>query len=143
MAIGETIATVLISGTVGSVVTKTIDWLRSRSGDKAGVADRISASAIKLVEAAQQNATHQIELARLEVQAARMDAAEARNEAAAARSEATQARREAMFAVATLRSRDLAILSPYATLESLRELVQAGPNGFGGASVHYGEDREH
>jgi len=136
MAIGETIATVLISGTVGSVLTKGIDWLRNRHRDEADVVDRLSASAIKLVEAAQQHASQQIELARLEVHAARMDATEARNEASAARSEATQARREAMYAVATLRQRDLAILSPYATLESLRELVQQGPNGFGGATVH-------
>jgi hypothetical protein len=136
MAIGETIATVLISGTVGSVLTRAIDWLRNRDKDDADVVERLSASAIKLVEAAQLNASQQIELARLEVHAARMEAAEARNEAAAARNEATQARREAMFAVATLRTRDLAILSPYATLESLREMVQQGPNGFGGASVH-------
>jgi hypothetical protein len=89
------------------------------------------------MEAVRKDAHQQIELARLEVHAARMEASEARNEAAAARNEATQARREAMFAVATLRQRDLAILSPYATLDGLREMVNAGPNGFGGASIHY------
>jgi|SRR5688572_30108196 len=136
MAIGEIITTVLISGTSAAILTKVIDWLRHRGKDEADVADQLSESAMKLVHAAYEHARQQIELARLEVHAARMDASEARNEAAAARNEATQARREAMFAVATLRQRDLAILSPYATLESLRDMVNSGPNGFGGASVN-------
>jgi len=136
MALAETIATVLISGTVGSIATKTIDWLRHREKDEADVADQLSESAVKLVNAAYEHARQQIELARLAVEAARLDASEARNEAAAARNEATQARREAMFAVNTLRQRDLAILSPYATLEALREMVNSGPNGYGTTSVN-------
>ena len=136
MALGETIATVLISGGLGAMGRQVVDWLRHRKKDDADVADQLSESAMKLVNAAYEHARQQIELSRLSVDAARMEAAEARNEASAARNEATQARREAMFAVATLRQRDLAILNPYATLESLRELVNSGPNGFGGASVH-------
>jgi len=136
MAINETIAIVLGSGVLGAVATKTIDWLRGRKGDNVDAATELADYAMKLVAAAYEDARQKMELARLDVQSARMEVAEARNEAAAARNEATQARREAMFAVATLRQRDLAILSPYATIESLRELVSQGPNGFGGASVH-------
>jgi Cdc6-like AAA superfamily ATPase len=136
MAINEMITTVLISGTAAAVLTRTIDWLRGRKGDNVDAAADLADSALKLVAAAREDARQAIELLRMDVNSARMEAAEARNEAAAARNEATQARREAMYAVATLRQRDLAILSPYATLESLRELVSQGPNGFGGASVH-------
>lgn len=118
------------------MLTKAIDWLRHRKGDNVDAAADLAESALKLVQAAREEARNYMELARIDVQSARMEAAEARNEAAAARNEATQARREAMYAVAALRQRDLAILSPYATLESLRELVAQGPNGFGGASVH-------
>lgn len=132
MAIGDIVTTVLISGTAAAVLTKVIDWLRGSKGDAAHVAADLADNALKLVAAAREDARQQIELARLDVHAARIEASEARNEAAAARNEATQARREAMFAVATMRTRDLAILSPYATLESLREMVNAGPNGFGG-----------
>ena len=136
MAIGDLITTVLVSGTAGAVITKAIDWLRHREGDNVDAAANLAESALTLVAAAREEARQYMDLARLEVQVARMDAAEARNEAAAARNEATQARREAMYAVATLRQRDLAILSPYATLDSLRELVSQGPNGFGGTTVH-------
>lgn len=136
MAIGETIATVLISGTAATLGTKLIDWLRHRGGDKADTAGELTENAMKMVAAIREDARQQFELSRLEIHAARMDVAEARNEAAAARNEATQARREAMYAVATLRTRDLAILSPYATLESLREMVSQGPNGFGGVPAH-------
>lgn len=134
MAIGDLIATVLVSGTAGAVLTKGIDWLRHRGGDKVDAAADLAKSALELVAAAREEARQYMELARLDVAAARMEAKEARNEAAAARNEATAARREAMYAVNTLRSRDLAILSPYATLESLRELVNAGPNGY--SSTH-------
>lgn len=136
MGFGEILTIVLGSGVAGSVLTKTIDWLRHKKGDSVDAAADLADSALKLVAAAREEARQYMDLARLDVQAARLDAVEARNEAAAARNEATQARREAMFAVATLRSRDLAILSPYATLESLREMVSQGPNGFGGTPAH-------
>lgn len=135
MGLGETIVTVLVSGTTGAVITRLIDWLRHRKGDNVDAAADLAKSALELVAAAREEARQYMELARLDVSAARMEAKEARNEAAAARNEATAARREAMYAVNTLRSRDLAILSPYATLESLRELVNAGPNGYSGAQV--------
>jgi len=130
----EILAIALPSLVSGVGVSRVLDSIWNRHKIRVDAVDRLSDTTQDLVEAIRKDAREQMELARLDVTAARRDALEARNEASAARAEATAARREAMEAVATVRRLTLAILSPYATLEGLRDMVN-GPNGYGGSEI--------
>jgi hypothetical protein len=66
-----------------------------------------------------------------EAKSARQDADDARRDASEARREANEARREAMDMARDMRRIKSAILSPYATLEKLREMVQDPPSSNG------------
>ncbi len=83
---------------------------------QASAAGRLSESALKLIAAAQKAA----ERAEAEADQARQEAAEARKEAADARRSADEAERAVRYFRA-------AILSPAATLESLRQMAAEGP----------------
>jgi len=97
---------------------------------KAAAADRLSDTAAEMVRQIREDARAEIARARVEVTQARDEAVQARQEASEARREATEARREAMDANREFRRLKTAILSPYATVERLRELVgDPGSNG--------------
>lgn len=119
-----------------SGLTVLIQTLAGRKKVRADVADTLSDTALALLQAVRDDAAAQIELARKDVASARLEAVEARNEAAAARAEATAARREAMAAAAEMRRLTSEILSPNATIERLRSLVEPGPNGGAGVRTY-------
>jgi len=136
---GDVIITVVPSVLAGGGIVALINAMANRPKIKADATEGLTDTAVAQVKAAldqmkavREDAEHQIKLARNDAERAVREAAEARLAATQAWAEAAEARREAMFAVAALRQRDLAILSPYATLESLREMVKSGPNGFSG-----------
>lgn len=105
------------------VITK---MLLNRPMAQATTAEALSGTALKLLEEARDDA----KAARDEAKSARQDADSARRDASEARREATEARREAMDSVAEMRRWKSAILSPYATLEKLRDMVgDPGANG--------------
>lgn len=83
---------------------------------QASAADRLSGTAIKLIESAQKAADE-----------AGKDAAQARQEANEARREAADARRAADNAERVVNYFRAAILSPNATVEGLRQMVNEGP----------------
>lgn len=99
------------------------------------VADKLNDLGLELVRAAEASArlaSADAKSARDEARVARDDAEQARRDAREARQEATEARREAMDANREFRRLKTAIMSPYATLDKLRELVgEPGPNGAG------------
>lgn len=106
-------------GTAGAVVYGLTVIVRAVAGlplVRASAADRLSESAIKLIESAQKAADD-----------AGKDAALARQEANEARREASDARRAADDAERAVRYFRAAILSPNATLEGLRAMVNEGP----------------
>lgn len=128
----------LLSGGFGAaLVTGAVLIVRAliaRPLVQATAADKLSASAVKLIEAAQKSADDanadalaQIREARDEARAARADADLARRDATEARREAVDARREAADVAREFRRITAAILSPYATIESLRAMVSEGP----------------
>jgi len=86
-------------------------------------AERSIEAAYDRVEAAQKDLAQGRDEARREVVQARQEATEARREASAAQREATEARRAADEALYLVRRLTTAILSPYATLEGLREMA--------------------
>jgi hypothetical protein len=90
---------------------------------QASAADKLSGTAVKLIEQASKDADD-----------ARREASEARREASDARREAVEARRAADEAERSVRYFRAAILSPSATLEGLRAMVNEGP-GNGVAAV--------
>lgn len=109
--IGSGFATAVIWG--GVLLTRA---LLGRPLIQASAADKLSDTAIKLITAAQKAA-----------EKAEGDADEARKEATDARREAAEARRAADEAERAVRYFRSAILSPAATLEGLRAMVNEGP----------------
>lgn len=95
----------------------------------ATAAGRLNDEALELVRQARDDAKAAWE----EASRARQDANDARRDAAEARREANEARREAMDMARDMRRIKSAILSPYATLEKLREMVQDPPSSNGTA----------
>lgn len=141
--------TVLLGGsTAGAVIyglalimRVILSWLGGRPLVQATVAERLNERALKLVERAEKSADEaqkDAEQARQEAsktrQEARLEISEARQEAASARREAADARRAAEDAERTVRALKSAIMSPYATVEGLRQMV-AEPPGNGVARV--------
>ena len=116
-------------GTAGAVVYGLSVVVRAIAGRplvRATAADRLSESAIKLIESAQKAADD-----------AGKDAAAARQEANEARREAADARRAADNAERVVHYFRAAILSPNATLDGLRAMVNEGP-GNGAFAVREG-----
>ena len=118
-----------MSGGLGvAVVSSLVMIVRALLGRpliQASAADKISGTAVKLIEQASKDADD-----------ARREAAEARRDASEARREANDARRAAEDAAREVRMLKSAILSPYATLDGLRALISEGPgNGIPRAPV--------
>lgn len=128
-------STVLGSGFGAAVIWGIVVVIKLRMQQPitdAEAAGRLSDHALAMV----QQAVDSAERAEARAEKASTDAERSRQEAAEARREATDARREAMDAMREFRRLKAAILSPYATLEVLREMVaEPGNNGTGSAHV--------
>lgn len=132
---------VLGGGTAGAViyglamiVRVLVAWRSGRPLVQATVSERLDERALRLVERAEKSADEaqkDAERAREEAAKTRAEArkeiTEAREEATLARREAADARRAAEDAERTVRALKSAILSPYATVEGLRQMVAEGP----------------
>ena len=135
--LGSGFGAALIWGAVALI--KAIAWLIANRGItkanaeqiRAAAAEQISGTAADLVRQIRDDAHAEITRARVEVTEAKNEAVEARREASDARREAVEARREAMDISRDFRRLKTAILSPYATLDQLREMVggDTGSNG--------------
>ncbi len=137
----------LLSGSFGAAIVATIAVLARLFANRrivqatatqlrAAAADQLSDIAADMVRQIRQDAHDEISRARQDATEARNEAIQARREANDARREANDARREAQDATREFRRLKTAILSPYATLDKLRELVgDAGSNGTAAAVV--------
>lgn len=121
-------ATAVVIGIVQIVKS----WLQrpvthaTAASTQADAAVKLNDSALKLIEAAQKDAAD----ASKDAAEARREAAEARRETTEARREATEARRSAEDTARDVRMLKAAIMSPLATIESLRQMVgEPGSNG--------------
>jgi hypothetical protein len=122
-------------------ITQIVKAVLQRKTTNADAAAKLAQSANSIIETVRNDAERSIEAAgeqvkiaraelvqareesRKEVNQARMEAAEARREAAQAQREATEARRSSDESLYLMRRLTAAILSPYATIEQLREMV--------------------
>lgn len=131
---------VLGSGFGGALLYGIVALVKTLAGRKivqATAADQLADSAVAIIQAvradaqqaiaqARTNASETMAQAAADVSASRRDADEARRDAAEARREATAARREAMEASASMRRLTTEIMSPTASIERLRLLVEPG-----------------
>lgn len=107
-----TVASLLFGGGGLAVLVNAVVGRRTR---RAEVADRLSDSSLKWVQEFQE-----------ETARARLEAAEARREVAEVRRELAECRHEAEALVRDLRNLRGAIMSPTATLDRLRAMVDGG-----------------
>lgn len=151
---GNVWTVVLGGGSAGAViygltqiVRVIVAWRSGRPLVQATVSERLDERALRLVERAEKSADaaeKDAENTRMEAakarQEARLEIGEARQEAAAARREAAEARRAADDAERMVRTLKSAILSPYATVDGLRQMVAEGPqNGVASRSPTPGQ----